>query len=554
MVRRRITRRAHRGALVKQTLRTDIVAGLTTAAVVIPKTMAFAAIAGLPLETGLYTALIPLMVYAATGSSRPLSVSSTSTIAILTAGALAPLATPAGSAQLIVAASALTLMVGLVLVLASALRLGFLAHFISAPVLTGFKAGVAIVVVVDQVPKLLGIHLAKANFLQSLADLMRHLPDTSMPTLALGLALLGLIVGLERWSPKSPAPLVAVAAAIAVSAWFGLERLGVELVGQVRSGLPPFALPDVAFATALWPGALGIALMSFVETIAAGRAFVKPGEPLPAPNRELLALGLANVAGSAFQNMPSGGGTSQTAVNRAAGARTQISGVVTAVATLATLLFLSSTVALMPHAALAAVVVATTAGLFKPAEFAAILKVRQMEFWWAVAAMIGVVLLGTLNGILVAVALSVLVLFYQANRPPVYLMGRRRGTGVFEPLAAGDPEIETFPGLMIMRTEGRVHFANAHRIGEQIWPLVNDARPRVLALDLRAVPDLEYTALKALTEAEERLTDAGTELWLVALNPRVREVIERSPLGARLGAGRVFPTLGHAVEAFAHRD
>ena len=528
-------------------LRTDIVAGLTTAAVVIPKTMAYAAIAGLSLQTGLYTALIPLVVYAAIGTSRPLSVTTTSTISILVAEAVARAGNPA---QLMETASALTLMVGCALLLAALLQLGFLADFISAPVLTGFKAGIAIVIVVSQIPKLLGVHFDSAGLLQNVTNIVRHVPDTSRATVVLGVALLGLIVGLERFLPRWPAPLVAVVVGIAASGLLGLDRLGVELVGQIKSGLPSFALPDVALGLQIWPAALGIALMSFVETIAVGRAFLRPGEPVPTPNRELMAIALTNLAGSAFQNMPSGGGISQTAVNRAAGARTQVAGLVTAAAVLATLLFLASLVALMPQAALAAVVVATTVGLFKPAEFAEIWQVRRLEFVWAVVAMAGVVFLGTLNGILAAILLSVLVLFYEANRPPVYVLGRQRGTDVFAPLTPARSDIETFPGLLMMRTEGRVYFANAHRIGDRMWALVHEANPRVLALEMSAVPDLEYTALKALTAAEQKLREAGTTVWLVALNPRVRDVIDRAPLGKTLGCDRIFPTLGHALETY----
>jgi SulP family sulfate permease len=530
-------------------LRADTVAGLTTAAVVIPKAMAYAAIAGLSLEIGLYTALIPLVVYAVMGTSRALSVTTTSTLAILTAGALAPFA-DAGAAQLTAAAAALSLATGVLLILAGLLRLGFLADFISAPVLTGFKAGIAIVIIVDQLPKLFGIHFAKGHVLQNAVRVVQHLPETALVTFALALFLLILIVALEHFAPAAPAPLFAVGIGIALSGAVGLDRFGVENVGAIDGGMPRFTLPDAGLAADLWPAALGIALMSFVETIAAGRAFVRQGEPLPAPNRELLALGVSNLAGSAFHNMPSGGGTSQTAVNRAAGARSQIAGVVTAAVVFATLLFLSPLVALMPHAALAAVVVATTAGLFSPREFAAIRAVRHTEFWWAVAAAAGVVLLGTLNGILVAVALSVLTLFYQANRPPVYVIGRRPGTTVFEPVMPGNAEHETIPGLLILRTEGRVHFANARRIGDEMWRLVRDANPSVVALDLRAVPDLEYTALMALIESKRRLHAAGIALWLVAMTPRVRAVVERSPLGADLDDAHAFPKLAQAVEAY----
>ncbi len=511
--------------------RADVLAGLTTAAVVIPKAMAYAAIAGLSLEIGLYTALIPLAVYAAAGTSPALSVTTTSTLAILTAGALAPFAA-GGGPQLAIAAASLALMTGAVLIIAGALRLGFLADFISAPVLTGFKAGIAVVIIVDQLPKLLGVHFDKGHVLQNAIRTVQHLPDTSLLTLGLALSLLGIIVALEHTAPAAPAPLVAVAGGIAVSALAGLDQFGVELVGAIQPGLPRPHLPDLSIAAALWPAALGIALMSFVETIAAGRAFVRPGEPLPEPNRELLALGFTNLAGSMFTNMPSGGGTSQTAVNSAAGARSQIAGVVTAAAVLATLLFFSSVVALMPQAALAAVVVATTVGLFGPAEFAAILAVRRMEFLWAVVAALGVVVLGTLDGILIAVAISVLSLFYQANRPPVY-------------------ELKAVPGVLVLRTEGRIHFANARRVGDEMWTRVHAVSPPVLALEMSAVPDLEYTALKALTEAEQKLATMGTTLWLVALNPRVDDMIRRSPLGARLGPHRILPSVAAAVEEYA---
>jgi len=535
---------------VATTLRADFVAGLTTAAVAIPKAMAYAAIAGLPLQLGLYTVLIPSLVYAAIGTSRPLSVTTTSTIAILVAEVVARLGTAGDSAKVIETASALALMVGCALLVAAFLRLGFLADFISAPVLTGFKAGIAVVIVVGQIPKLLGVHFDTGGFLQNVMNIVRHLPDTSAATLVLGAGLLGLNVGLETCLPRCPAPLVTVVVGIAASGLLGLDRFGVELVGRIKPGLPSFALPDVALGLHVWPAALGIALISFMETIAVGRAFVRPGEPVPTANRELLAVGVTNLAGSVFQNMPSGGGASQTAVNRAAGARSQVAGLVTAAVALATLLLLAPLVALMPQAALAAVVVATTVGLFKPAEFAEIQQVRQTEFVWAVVALAGVVLLGTLNGLLAAIALSVLVLFYEANRPPVYVLGRKRGTDVFAPVTPSGSDIETFPGLLMLRTEGRVHFANAHRIGDRMWTLVHEVNPRILALEMSAVPDLEYTALKALTAAEQKLREAGTTVWLVALNPRVRDVIARAPLGKTLGGDRIFPTLGHALETY----
>ena len=530
-----------------RSLRFDLVAGLTTAAVVIPKSLAYATIAGLPVEAGLYTGLVPLVIYALLGTSRPLSVTTTSTIAILVAGQLALVAPDGEVATLLSVTATLTLLVGLFLVAAAVLRLGFLASFISAPVLTGFKAGIGIVIIVDQIPKLFGFHIHKVGLFRDLLSIAGHFGQTSMPTIVLAVVILAVIVGLEHFAPRWPAPLVGVAIGIAAVAFF---NLAVEKVGQIHAGLPAPIWPDVSMARSLWPAAAGIALMSFVETAAAGRAFLLPGEPTPAPNRELLAIGAANAAGSLFQMMPAGGGTSQTAVNRAAGARTKIAGLVTAGVVVATLLFLAPVVSLMPQAALAAVVIATTMPLVSPAEFAAIKSVRYREFWWAVAACVGVIFLGTLNGILVAVVLSILVLFIESNRPPVYVLGHKPGTSVFRPRSAEHAEDETYPGLLMLRTEGRLHFANANYVGDQIWKLVHEQQPRVLAIDLRAVPDIEYTALKALSEGERQLRNGGTELWLVALNPAALEAVNRMPLGKLLGRERMYMSLTQAVEAF----
>ena len=274
------------------------------------------------------------------------------------------------------------------------------------------------------------------------------------------------------------------------------------VVGHVPQGFPSPILPDLGLAEALWPGALGIALMSFTETMAAGRAFARSDEPPLAGNRELLATGLANAGGALLGSMPAGGGTSQTAVNRLAGARTQLAGLVTAVGTLLTMLFLAPLIGLMPQATLAAIVVVYSVGLIKPAEFGAILGVRRMEFLWALAALSGVVLLGTLKGILVAIVVSLFGLAQQVANPPVRVLGRKPGTNVFRPRSNEHPEDETFTGLLLLRFEGRIFFVNAERIAQKVRDFAADVKPRVIALDLCGVFDLEYTALKMLSEAE----------------------------------------------------
>jgi SulP family sulfate permease len=531
-------------------LKSDVIAGLTAGAVVIPTAMAYAAIAGLPLQVGLYTALVPMLIYAALGSSRPLSVSTTSTIAILTGAQLGDI-TAGGDAALIAGALAmLTAAVGAILVAASLLRLGFVANFISYPVLVGFKAGVGVVIVVAQLPKILGIDVAKGSFLHTVLAILQGVPHASWTTLAVGLTTIVILVSVERLLPRGPAPLIAVAVGIGAMFLLALQSRGVQTVGRIPEGFPSITLPDWAAFDSVWPAALGIALMSFTETIAAGRAFVAGDEPAPRPNRELLATGLANVGGALLGAMPAGGGTSQTAVNRLAGAHTQIAALVTAGVTLLTMLVFAPVVALMPQATLAAVVLVYASGLINLAEFAAILKIRRREFVWIIVAFAGVVLLGTLKGIAVAVVVSLLALASQVAHPPVYVLGRKPGTNVFRPRTPAHPEDESFPGLLLLRLEGWVFFANAELIAEKLRPLIAQTNPRVVALDLSAVTDLEYTALRMLTEAEKRNRERGLTLWLVGLAPGVLATVQRSPLGESLGRERMFFNLEQAVARY----
>jgi MFS superfamily sulfate permease-like transporter len=228
--------------------------------------------------------------------------------------------------------------------------------------------------------------------------------------------------------------------------------------------------------------------------------------------------------------------------------------VVTAGVVLAALLFLSPLFSLMPQATLAAVVIATTVGLMSPKEFRTILQVRYAEFWWAVIAFAGVIVLGTLQGILVAVAISVLTLIYAANHPPIYAVGRKPGTDVFRPLSTEHPKDETFPGLLMVRTEGMMTFASAPRIGDRLWALIEEAKPQILLFDFSAVPNIEYTALKVLIDFEEKLRERGITLWLAALNPKALEVVKRSPVFATLGYERMFFNVEQAVERYLKKS
>jgi len=519
--------------------RFDVVAGLTAAAVVLPKAMAYATVAGLPVAVGLYTAFVPMVVYALLGSSRVLSVSSTTTLAILTGTELGLVVPDGDPAKLVMATATLTALVGAALLLARLLRLGFVANFISAPVLTGFKAGIGLVIVLDQVPKLFGIHITKQGFFVDLLHVVQHIPETSLMTLAVATATFLVLIGVERFWPRAPAPLIALGGGIAAAWFFGLQALGVSTVGLIPQGFPSLTVPDPALIGQLVPGALGIALMSFTETIAVGRAFARPGDPRIDANRELIATGAGNLGGAFLGAMPGGGGASQTAVVRAAGGRSQLASLVTASVAAATMLLLAPLLGLLPHATLAAIVIVYSVGLIQPAEFRAIRKVRTMEFRWAVAAALGVLMLGTLKGIVVAIILSLIGLSSQSANQRVHVIGRKRGADVLRPLSPEHPDDETFEGLLIVRPEGRIYFVNAQNVGEQIDALVAQHKPRVLALDMSRVNDIEYSALQALMEGEARATGRGAIVWLVGLNPGVLEVVQNSGLAERLGSERL---------------
>jgi high affinity sulfate transporter 1 len=532
-------------------LREDVVAGLVTAAVVIPKAMAYATIAGLPVEVGLYTAFVPMAVYAFLGSSRPLSVSTTTTIAILAGAELGIVVPDADPARLLAATATLTLLVGVILMLAAVLRLGFVANFISTPVLVGFKAGIAIVIIVDQLPKLLGLHFDKAGFLHNIGQILRGLGHLSWPTFGVGLGTMVLLVSLEHFRPRWPAPLIAVAAAITCAGLFAWQRFGIDLVGAIPSGLPELRVPDVSLVRALWPAACGIALMSFTETIAVGRAFQGADEPPPRANRELIATGVGAAIGAFFGAMPSGGGMSQTAVNRMAGAKSQASGLTTAATALVTMLWLAPLIGLMPQATLAGLVIVYSVGLFKLKDFRDIWTIRRVEFAWAAVAFAGVMLLGTLKGIIVAIIVSLIALSQQAANPRMYVLGRKRGTNVFRPLSDEHPDDERFPGLLLVRPEGRLFFLNTDRLGERLQGLVAASKPRHVVFDMSGVFDIEYSALQALISGEKRMREHGVLVSFAGIAPGVIDMFRRSSLDETLTDERMFFNLEMAVRKLA---
>jgi SulP family sulfate permease len=475
------------------------------------------------------------------GTSRPLSVSSTSTISILTATALAEAGAAGDPGKAAATASLLALLVGGLLVAAGLLRLGFLADFISSPVLAGFKAGMGLVIAASQLGKLLGVPVEGDHFFAQVGSALAQLGDANPATVALALGGLGVLLGLRRWAPRVPGPLVVVAGGILLVGLTDLERRGVALVGPVGGGLPRFELPGLAGAVAL-PAAAGIALMSFIESISAARAFAAKGDPPVDADRELLALGAANLGAGLFQAYPAGGGTSQTAVNDGAGARTKLAGVITAAVAVLALTLLAPLLADLAQAILGAIVLVAAIGLVNLAPLRRIRTIRRRDFWLGLVALVGVLVVGVLRGVLEAVLISLLVLLHELNHPRIVADERA-------------------PGLLAVRPEGRLFFANARRVCARIAAIALDQRPppRVVLLDLSAVNDLEVTALERLAELAEDLHERGMALWVAAPNQRPEEMLRRAAelLGrtdlqadtGRLGV-RVFPRLEDALTAY----
>jgi sulfate permease, SulP family len=416
----------------------------------------------------------------------------------------------------------------------------------------GFKAGVGVVIVIGQLKSVLGVSVTSKTTIGTLLELPGLVHQAQGATILVAIFGVAILLGLPKLWPKIAAPLVWVPLSIAASAVLGLEAFGVKLVGAVPSGLPSLAMPDLSLTGELWPAALGIALMSFTESVATARTFCNRDDPPISANRELLALGAANMASAFAGGMPVGGGASQTAVSEQAGVRSQMAQWVNAVAVLLVIMVLAPVISLLPKAALAALILVTAASMVKFDAFVAIAKIRRMELLWAFATVAGVIFIGTLEGILIAVVISILTLFYQANHPPVYAVAYNQDKQVFRRVGENDSD-QTFPGLLILRTEGRLTFANAANARDKMQVLIEQTQPRVLVLECSAIPDIEYSALMMLVEAEENLRKRGITLWLAAVNPDLLKILQGSSLGMVLGRARMFFNLHKALEAWQQR-
>lgn len=420
--------------------------------------------------------------------------------------------------------------------------------------LAGFKAGTGLLIAAGQLGKVLGVPQEGDSFFAKLGSALAHLDQISWPTVVLAACSILILLALRRWGPRSlPGPLIVVAFGILLALLSGLADRGVALVGTIPPGLPEFAAPDLAMVQALVPAAAGVALMSFVESIAAARAFTAEGEPEVDADQELRALGGANLAGGCFQAFPAGGGLSQTAVNRETGARSQMAGVVTAGVVVLTLLFLTPLFENLPQATLGAVDIVAVAGLVDLAVLRRIRQLRVRDFGLALVALAGVLMLGVLQGVLLAVVVSMLTLIYGANHPPIEVLGRKPGTGAWRDLDR-HPDDETVHGLMVVRPVASIYFANGPRVRRRLLDLVDAAapRPQVVLVDFGAVPDIDVTALEVLSSFDADLRGRGISLWLANLNARPLDMLRRLPAAAAWEQ-RVFREVDDAATTFAAR-
>jgi high affinity sulfate transporter 1 len=541
----------------------DVVAGLTVAALIVPLSIGYAQVAGLPPEVGLYASLAPLVMYALLGSSRRLIIGPDAATAALVGATLAPLAVDAAARTAL--AAGLGLMVGLIFVAMRLASLGFLANLLSKPILIGYLAGVGINVAIGQIPKILGdtplgdlldvvggvgTLLGPGVILEALVLTIEDL-DLNAPSIVLGvLVILAMLLG-GRLLPRVPMALLALIGALAASYTLDLQALGVQVLGPVQGGFPPVAVPSLSAdqAIALLPGALGLAVLSFADTAATGRSFSeKDGEDTD-PDRELVALAGADLAGSLISGYPISASPSRTGAAEAAGSRTQLTGLVAAATVLAVLLFLTGPMAYLPIPALAAVILVSALRFIDLVGIRELYRRRASEGLIACAALLGVIVYGTLAGVAIAVLLASLNVFRRAASPQIVELGRVPGTTHFANLERWT-DAARVEGVAVLRFSGALFFANAGTLRDRVLELVG-ARPdlRAIVVDMRAVSDVDTTAVDVLAKLVERLDGGGVSLMLVRPLGPVRAELVVGGLGDRIAAdGAVAADVADTIE------
>jgi high affinity sulfate transporter 1 len=538
-------------------LRGDVIAGLTVWAVLVPEALAYATIAGVSPVIGLYAAPGALLLYAVFGSSRHLVTGPMAATAALSAAVVADHAV-AGSDDFLALTIALALVVGAIALVAGLLRLGFLASFISEPVLKGFIIGLALTIIVGQLPKLFGIDGGEGNFFEKGWAFLTGLGGTQLPTLAVGLVSLAVVVGLKEIAPVVPGSLVAVALGILAVRLFGLDERGVDIVGPIQPGLPTFGLPDAQLPDylGLVASAVGVALVGFAEGLGAAKTYATRFGYDIDPNRELLGLGTANLAAGLSGGMIVNGSLSKTAVNAGAGAKSQVSGLVVAVLTVVTLLFLTGLFESLPEATLAAIVIAALVELVDVRSLIAFFGVytsrlgriygvaARADFLAAMAALFGVLVFDTLPGLFLGIDVSIVLLVYRSSRPHVAVLGRIPGSHGQYGDVDRHPENSVDPAIVILRPESGLYFANADRLRSVIRAAAAGDGVHAVVLDLATVPAVDLTAARMLHETHEQLRTEGRRLVLAHDVGQVRDQLAVGGVDID-----VFPTIDAAVEA-----
>ena len=539
----------------REWLAKDVVAGIVLSTLLVPQGMAYAELAGLPPITGLYTSILCLLGYAVFGPSKILVLGPDSSLGPMIAATILPLAGANGDPKRAIAlASMLALMVGAILVLGSVAKLGFIADLISKPTMIGYMNGLALTILVGQLPKLFGFKVDADNFIGELTGFFKGLAhgDAVAAAAAVGIAGIVLILVLQRWLPKLPAVLIMVVLAIAATTVFSLADHGVSLVGVLPKGFPPLTIPDIHVSdlALLFGGALGIALVSLADTISTASAFAaRTGQEIDG-NGEMLGIGAANLAAGLFQGFPVSTSGSRTAVAERSGAKSQLTGVTGAVVIIVMIVLVPGLFRNLPQPALAAVVITASLSLADIPGTVRLWRQRKAECLLSIAAFLGVVLLGVLPGIAIAVGLSILNVFRRAWWPYDTRLGRVESLEGYHDVHSY-PEARQLPGLVIYRFDAPLFFANATTFRDEVRRMARaDPTPRWILVAAEPITDVDTTASDMLEELDEALNAQHTSLVFAELKDPVRRKIERYGLTRTIDPRHFYPTIESAVQAY----
>jgi high affinity sulfate transporter 1 len=530
----------------------DLVSGAVLCALLVPQGMAYAELAGLPPITGLYTTVVCLLAYAAFGPSPYLILGPDSALGPMIAAAILPLA--AGNTEYAVAlAGMLAFIVSIICISAGLARMGFIADLISKPVRVGYLAGLAVTIFIGQLPKLFGYSVDANGLIQELIAFLKNLDQTNPWTLAVGLLCLFLILGLKRWAPRIPGVLIAVLVAIAITSIFDLAAKGVATVGVLPQGFPLPSFPSVELSDLplLVATAVGISLVAVGDTISVSAGFAARRGYEVDGDQEMVGIGSANLLASLFQGFPVSTSGSRTAVAEQAGAKTQLTGVFAAVLVLVMLLFIPGLVRNMPQSALAAIIIAASLSLFDVGELRHLWSVQKSEFVLAIASILGVALVGVLQGIVIAVVISIFQFFERAWRPYAAVLGKPEGIPGYHDITRY-PNASQLPGLLMIRWEAPLFFANANLFRKKIRMLIaqTDPSPVWVIITAEPVTDIDTTAGDMLVDLDLELNAAGIHLVFAELKDSVKEKIERYGLLETIDRRHFYPTIEVAIEEF----